>query len=454
MAKSWSGVILADNSSTSHLVTLSAQHNPTTWLGERSALRFLAIVDVHLIPLHLFTGVQYSVATEDAETAQWFRSCLLTPQYEGSATSPPWWESGRPDSPTGILVGVETSQEVEPNQGASVTELLFYASRTVPVTAPPPSPPSSPCALVTGAVRTAEGTFGVYALALSSDLDVTTAGPTPPSSPRSEAPEIEAVFLPQRKLGLAEVIHEPPVRKRRNVSDAFDEAAERRKKARRKGGEGVAAAAAVQAESDMPSLKHRRTISGTTSQSVPLQTRPLSRSPSVASSRPITARAPSEAPKRSALSRVQSISVAGENNSIEDQNKELVSRIVMAGMRLYGLSRSKDRKPRTTMSEPGYAAVASGQLKEETAPEEEYKLVYHQVFKGTCFAFRRRLAVNLLQLHAEAVQDIVDRLLGLYCNDPLTDGLPSVADEFTPGGGRVLQRSQTSLVHSATSQER
>ncbi|KAK4550813.1 hypothetical protein LTR36_000393 [Oleoguttula mirabilis] len=251
--------------------------------------------------------------------------------------------------------------------------------------------------------------------------------------------EIDAVFLPLGNQAHAEVINEPPVRKRKTVNETFDEAAERRKKARRKGGEGVSAAAASKTDGVLPGLKHRRSASGAGTHNVPLQTRPLSRSPSVASSRPTTARAPSEAPKRSSLSRVQSIPCIPEDDSIETKNKDIISRIVMAGMRLYGVSQTKARKSRasSTVASPAIE-VTFEQREAERLKDEEYKLTYHQVFKGTCFAFRGHMSTAPLQPHTEALRETVDRLLAIFCNDPLEAGLPGFADEFTPDGRKAF----------------
>ena len=70
--------------------------------------------------------------------------------------------------------------------------------------------------------------------------------------------------------------------------------------------------------------------------------------------------------------------------------------------------------------------------------DEEYKLIYHQVFKGTCFAFRQHMAGLPLQTHTEALRDSVDKFLTVFCYDPLKAGKPVLADKLTPGGRKAF----------------
>lgn len=395
------------------------------------------MVETSRIPLQLVVGSRYHVTSGSHETEQWFRRYLLASQDGGGGSS--WWQTAKPDSPLGVLVSVEDGDAASKRGGPKITELLFYASRSGRLNQRPPTPPySSPEDDVPCNDHQALDELEVHALALSSELACKHDQPTPPTSPLTKEADIDAVFLPLGIQAPTEIINEPPVRKRKTVNETFDEAAERRKKARRKGGEGVSAAAALKRDGVLPSLKHRRSVSGTGSQVVPLQTRPLSRSPSVASSRPPTARAPSEAAKRSSLSRVQSIPGIPEDGSIEAKNKDLISRIVMAGMRLYGLSQTKSRKSRAGSTAASPALETFEQREGERVKDGEYKLTYHQVFKGTCFAFRRHIASTHLQPHTEALRETVDSLLAIFCNDPLEAGLPGLIDKLTPGGRKAF----------------
>ncbi|KAK5122854.1 hypothetical protein LTR85_003769 [Meristemomyces frigidus] len=443
MSESWTGSILLDEHGLINDITLSTpEQTGQPQIPKGSSLHFLSVVEVARIPLHLATGTHYEVTSGSHDTERWFRRYLLASQDGSDGCSDvPWWQTAKPDSPLGILVSVEHGVVAKKQTAPRITELLFYASHSAASTQRPLTPPhsSSEHGMLDCSCHQVVSGLKVHALALSSDLACRGTEPTPPTSPLAKDAEIEAVFLPLSIQSHAEIINVPPVRKRKTVNETFDEAAERRKKARRKGGEGVSAAAASKTDGVMPSLKHRRSVSGTASQITPVQTRPLSRSPSVASSRPTTARAPLEAPKRSSLSRVQSIPGIPEDDSIETKNKDIISRIVMAGMRLYGLSQTKSRKSRasSTVASPAIE-VTFEQRADERQKDDEYKLVYHQVFKGTCFAFRGHTASVPLQPHTEALRETVDKLLALFCNDPLKAGLPGLADEITPGGRKAF----------------
>ena len=149
--------------------------------------------------------------------------------------------------------------------------------------------------------------------------------------------------------------------------------------------------------------------------------------------------------RRSTLSRVQSLSTLpapqeGSDDAIEAKNKDIISRIVMAGMRLYGLSQSKTRrKPRTSSGAASPALDVDFEEQDaERKQDEEYKLVYHQVFKGVCFSFRSHIAAKALQVHSEALQEAADKLLAMYCTDPLAEGIPGAPDKLTPGGTKAF----------------
>ena len=416
----------------------SPNQQPSIRLPDGASLRFLSIVETSRIPLYLVLSSPCSVSTSDAATECCFRDVLLSSRTADDAEDgSSWWTAARPDSPLGILVAVESSIEPSCLPGPRVTEILFYASRSSKSNSSSLTPPPSSPRHDEPTTDTNEGLgLSVNAVALSSDLlyHAQHAELTPPASPRPEDQRLEAVFLPPPFSAETEVINEPPVRKRKSAADAFDEANERRKKARRKGGEGVAAVAASKSESQVLSLQHRRSTS--TSHAVPLQSRPLSRSPSVSSSRPPTAVAAS---RRSTLSRVQSVAITLEESTIESRNKELISRITMAGMRLYGLVQSKRRKIRASSTAPSPAVnVGFEELEAERKNDETYKLVYHQTFKGTCFAFRATVERESLHFYSEPVRDVVDILLAIFCGDPLAAGLGSSVDKLTPGGRQAF----------------
>ncbi|KAK3069842.1 hypothetical protein LTR53_011502 [Teratosphaeriaceae sp. CCFEE 6253] len=427
MPAHWTGSLLVSDHEVLDGIALHATSPSIECVPEKAALRFLSLVNVSCIPLHLRIGPAYRVTTTVTETESFFSRYLLASHDDAAASR--WWQTAQPDSSLGILAAVEPHQSIHPGIGPRPTEILFYASRHLDVSGP--------------SAAAGEQSICVNAITLSSDLLVPATESTPPGTPvefdGDYDGEIAGVLLPLSVPPKAEIINEPPVRKRKSVTDSFDEAAERRRKARRSGGGGVAAAAAVRNESSMPSLKHRRTASISESQAAPTLAGRTSRSPSLASSRPATAGAPVEAMKRSSLSRVQSISAPPVEETLEDKNKSAISRVVMAGMRLHGFTQSKSRKTRASSATP---ALAANDRAEPDAlgrqSDEEYKLLYHQVFKGMCFAYREHMSKTSLQPHAEALRETVDRLLDVYCNDPLKAGLPSMADERTPGGRKAF----------------
>ncbi|KAI9698010.1 MAG: hypothetical protein M1836_004363 [Candelina mexicana] len=427
-------------------------------LHSNATLTYLALVDPTLIPLYLAAGPCLDVWTDNEETVQWFADQLLSentvlPNSDGAAHEgnkdtkeegvevQPWWESRQAQSDVGILVRVEEKgassglNTIEGNSGPRITEILLYAS-VIPANEDAdgiPTPPSSSAHSSSSAPNT-KPVLRVHALPLSSDLlyhpSVTTNGntatPLTPSHTDTEPlTEGEARFLPPLFPELNPPEAQP--RKRARVATLFDDATERRKKARRKGGEGVAKAmAGVEGDGQGVGIvgtrkgKHDKVVGG---QDLENQQPPLvveaenERAGSVPSGR------------RSTLSRVPSAiaedpSVDKISQTTEARNKDTLSRIIMAGMRIYGLQQRK--KPINT--QPDSAGEA-----------DEYKIIYHQTFKGACFAFRTH--ITKIPLKQETMRDVVDRLLALYCNDPLRSSLGATfgeeKDDKSPFAARV-----------------
>ena len=349
----------------------------------------------------------------------------------------------------GILVAVEAGSKTY-NGTPRITELLLVASKSRPILGQrlPTPPASSPFEVAVDASSPDTQVLQVLALAISSDLLLPANLPSPPISPALEDCEtIPAIFLPQSLQQASEIIHEPPTKRQRTATSSLDQAAARRDAARRAGGGSISAAAAAK-----PDLSHHRISSNT---NTPLQTRPLSRSPSTASSRPGSVRVPNPVEsKPSTLSRVQSLSgipseatpqtTAAANT--ETKNKDTIARVVMAGMRLYGLSQSnrkiRDKQQRLGSASPSIAvddSMTPEALEAERKSDEEYKAVYHQVYKGVCFTFRAHMQTMVLQGYTDALRDAADKLLAIFCNDPLANGLLGVADEkYTPGGRKAF----------------
>ncbi|KAF2250688.1 hypothetical protein BU26DRAFT_591606, partial [Trematosphaeria pertusa] len=402
-------------------------------------LRFLATVDTARIPLYLAAGPSLDVWTTSEATEAWFQSILLgkgSTATDATGNGPPreWWAFARAQSPIGALVKVE--EENANANGPKVTEILFYATIAVPAQAGLPTPPSSSPDLPH--VRSESlPELRVHALPLSFDLlyksSLSHISPLPPALSAAEPSiDVEPQFLPP----LHTTDHRPASPKRKR--DIFDEATLARKKARGKGGEGVAAAAAKAHESQRP-FPHRKSLSIDTKAAPFPDSRPnsangvltrppprqLSRSPSISSDiRPLSRKGTVDGhAKRSALSQVATVPLQPEKPTVETRNKEALSRVVMAAMRMHGLQQRKKNKSRRGSVAPG--GDAADQLSEEAAADElakddEYKLIYYQTYKGAALALRKHIATKPLHTQPDRLRDVVERLLAIFCTDPLT----------------------------------
>lgn len=362
------------------------------------------MVDVARIPLYLAVGPPLDVYSQSDATQEWF-SALLPGGHVPEKDAEPWWQqTSTAQSPIGILI--EIHQGANSTSCPAITEILFYAAIS-DVSANPTSSPTDATTAVT-----------IKALPLSSDLfHKLPAVTTPPLSPQLPVPSdsdplsITGEFLPPLFPDPKEAHHQH-TRKRQSVSSLFDEATERRKRARRKGGEGISAAAASASAKPItarppPPVQHRRSVSDVLdpaksaagSRPGSSEGRPLSRSPSLSGDAIIGRKAATEGGKRSAsgLSRVTSVtegSAAGEaegQQTVESRNKDVISRLVMAGMRMYGLQQRKKTGRKGSMA--GAEEVVTP---EDAAKDEEYKLVYHQAYRGTVFAMVSGLFSQLL----------------------------------------------------------
>lgn len=368
------------------------------------------------------------VYTENSQSGQWFSRVLLPADpatFEPFSTQ----EGLARESSVGFLVDVRDSHVKQSCLGIRITYLLFYVTRD-------DDPTGVYAALGADEQPTSErAAYVVKALPLSSDLlhHFGEAEPTPPPSPTTEPdswrpfeatllqsgfhPNVQATELPASNL------------KRKSAAEVFDEAAERRQKSRRRCGV-IADARALDGDASM-SLHRRSTSQNFT------QDRPLSRSSSVISSRPRTVRAVEV--QRSTLSSVQDPGQRPNNSidttfsSVELRNKAAISRMVMAGMRLFGLSQSKIRKslagPRTPSPIKG-ASIEDSQA--EYKKDEDFKAIYHQTYKGTCFALRSVLDQE--SVRSEQVQSVVDTLLELFCSQSPQGGSFSTCEQDIPLG--------------------
>lgn len=387
-------------------VVLASQNIASSPTIPAGTLRFLSAVETARIPLHLAAGPSLDVWTSSEETQAWFESVLLSqaavPAIASGATSTrQWWTQPRSQSPIGVLVQVET--QAEDSKAPKVSEILFYGTIATSTTKALPTPPSSSPEHEGPAVLPE---LRVYALPLSSDLLYkpsaqldSAASKTSHRADKQEPQFIPSSFTSTRPNG-------SPKRKR----DVFEEAAELRKKAKKKAAEDIAAAAAKAAEFNRPKT-HRRSLSidhkaptpfpdfqsgvGAVSLARPGSrpgSRPLSRSPSITSeTRPLSRMGliDNHASKRSTLSQVATVPLHPEEPTTESRNKEALSRIVMAAMRMQGLQQRKKNRSRRGSEAPGVGSaeqLSAEAAADEAAKDEEYKLIYHQTYKGAALA--------------------------------------------------------------------
>ena len=380
------------------------------------SLRFLSTVDPARIPLYLAAGPSYDVWTTSEASEAWFESILLSQPAPAATTDEngmhEWWTLARAQSPIGILVEVQgqTDALIKPR----ITQVLFYgtiaAAPTVQGLSTPPSSQDAPNARPGSLPE-----LRVHALPLSSDLLYqSTASAVVPPSPTTETTKFEAQYLPP--------LHEPsatpksPKRKR----DLFEEATLARRKAKGRGGEGVAAAAAaahhgesqhpyasrksISADAKAPSLPDSRPSSAHSALPRPAS-RPLSRSPSITSdTRPLSRKDPAEPNgRRSLLSRVDTISSPQpEEPTTESRNKEALSKVVLAAMRMHGLQQRRKGKQRGVSGlEDGQAAADQVAVAEDdVAKDEEYKQIYHQTYRGAALALVRCTVTSIGWLYS------------------------------------------------------
>ena len=349
-------------------------------------------------------------------------------------------------------------EDNEPNtKRPKITEVLFYGTIAAPAPGALPTPPSSsPDYSHASPDPELLPELRVHALPLSSDLLCRQVTATElPASPALSAADpsttIESHFLPPTFTS-----EQPPASPKRK-RDIFDEAAQARKKARSKGGEGISAAAA-KAQESQHSFGHRKSLSIDT-KTLPgpdsrppsahalarPSTRPYSRSPSISSDvRPLSRKgAPESQTKRSTLSQVATVPLQPEEPTTESRNKEALSRVVMAAMRMHGLQQRKKHKSRRNSVAPGVQVeeqLSAEAAAEEIAKDEEYKLIYHQTYKSAVLAFRKHISSKPLHSQPDRLGDVVERLLAIFCTDPLT--IPTeqeaAADATaTPGRGHL-----------------
>ena len=349
----------------------------------------------------------------------------------------PWWERPQHQSDLGILIKVvEGPTEIDSMRLAArgATELLLYAAALgKPKVEGLPTPPRSSSPVPSQHEAHSTTNLGqqlrLYALPISRNV-APAAGSY--SNDISSISTGDAWFLPLQQHP-EKSASGPSSPKRRKLSDVFDNATQQRQKFKGYGGERISRAMSNASDPSIGNSKNvlpqKETVASSLEpgdesvQPANPRRQNVSRSssfaslPSIEPSRPCSRRGSFVPNKRSSLHRVESV-VSGlrspsitieSDNSIEQQNKTSLSRIIMTGMRMYGL---QQRKPH---------AKAPNASAEAPPEDEEYKLIYHQTFKAASLAFRSHFAVR--QIGPDTMREVVDRLLSMFCTDPLSEAI-------------------------------
>lgn len=347
-------------------------HEPTETQDLATAhFQFYSVVDISCIPLALCIGPLLDVNTSTTEANLWFRDVLqshltLKESYEHR------------HHPERLCVGILTG----PVDGlcgkallgtACVSEVLFFAVRAHIGDA--------------GYAKSASLSsdrpvkYQLKAVRLCSDiLDASAASQlTLPTSPSNTAlpgyGQDHGQYLePAWSNHAATLIG---TKKRKTALDAFDDATDRLTSKRREQCRAIRATSPSHLD---PSAQ---------------QTKPLQRSFSASLSQ-VREQTPT-------LFTAQPDSKL--RNETETRNRDTVSRLIMAGMRLYGLSRDSS-------STAGHTQI------DNDGSNDEYKAVYHATLKAVVFAYRKIIAQEPLQSQMAALQATVDQLLLLFCTGP------------------------------------
>ena len=417
--------------------------NPSTpvLISQNAKLQFLSLVEVARIPLYLAAGPSYIVSTTNEATTRWLTKALL--DYEesdiGVASRKPWWTYSGMQSDNGLLLKVETGNEEEHGIQNVVTEILFFAAaaRSSPEL---PIPPASSPAFHAGDLNDGPNQNGksvkVFALPICSNIIGLVNDSMKVSPPTSQdCPSARQAWSLPYTDDQARITRVAP-QKRQSISTLFEDATQKRRKLKRRGGESIS--------QTMAGIDRPPSQLGVGENQAPPQPRrndlrrkSLSQASSVT---PVYGPEPSRPPSRSgllangkrpSLHRIESVNILHNSptlpdahGSYEQQNRAAMTKVLMAAMRLHGIQQKK--RPQSESQPPNQVTSHTTKTNIASEVEDEYKLVYHQTFKAAVFTFRKHLNAHLIS--QETMRDVVDRLLVMFCTDPMTG-------EHTPDGG-------------------
>ena len=428
-------------------------------LGQHTSLSFLAIVENASIPLYLAAGPSLDVWTGDECTEQWLHECLFGGlKDDHTDQSIPWRD--------GILLGVHQCDDIEEGPTPAITEVLLYASAASSTSQDvhaPPTPPASSSPGPDGQELETSLDIRIYALPLSSRIYSTLEQAPSVLQVDPDPSDQDFYYLPSPTEAIPHHEDEDHISEgylnaiRPKIDSLFEDARQKRRLHKKRGGERMAMA--------MAAMDHRMSLPAVSSSSsdlppdildpnqpqknkVPTARSRLSRAsttgcinlpPSTDPStpRPQTSYCPTSSKcLRSSLYRAGNIhppsldtrsseTPEDSNNAIEQQNKTSLSRIIMAGMGMYGFQQPRKK----SMSALDMQSQLSGNTGAAPTEQDEYKAVYHQTFKAAAFTFRNCWTIR--SISQEVMRDTVDVFLARFCGDSFT------AEGF---GGGVLDK--------------
>lgn len=396
-----------------------------TVIPSNATLRFLSNVRVPSIPLYLPIGPPLEVSTDNADTAAWLSDRLdvegnRVPEALTNGSSERWWSDASRQLNIGVLLGVEGLHSER-----KVTEILLYAEvdrqQEAPLTSKciPPSTQgedASPCDSSVPQI-----VVKVCALPLCSNS-------LKHAQEASESLTASADLTVPRFLQDGQATN-ASIQKRQKISDLFDDATQQRRKLKSRGGEGI-----LKAVSNTDSIVSQQGSAHVWSQgnaiSRPADARKqLSKlsdavlSPKAIETTPVSRRGhvhdkqPTLLHVESTLSPRQVSIPSDSDSACTLQNRAALTKMIMAGMRLHGLQQRKKKlstSGKTISSHHDTPVLGTDSLNDG---EDEYKLIYHQTFKAAMFTFRAHISERIIG--ENNMRDVVDRLLLLFCTEPI-----------------------------------
>ena len=371
-----------------------------------------------------------------------------TPPQQGD-----WWNRLPIQSSSGYLLKIEDIDSHCTSGRPKLTELLLYAitlghgDERGRLPTPPPSSPLPDNDLNNEARATADATPTIVfrALPICSFLPELVGIHAFQSSKDGQ---MKPSFIDSGSVGPAVEVGGG---KRRALTSVFENASRQRKKLKSKGGETVGimfadksknlAEKVQKSNDDARKLNNQESLNQMVHN--PKKSR-LARSFSVSSAQHESAlrqairpslslsKSSSQLKKGSSVASVLNSPIPiGTTSEIEQQNKLSLSRVVLAGMRIYGLQQRK-KANEGIMSLPEHNSRLRPGDDEEV---EEYKQVYHQTLKAALFAFRRETGIRLIS--PDESRETIDQLLAIFCTDRMSP--QPTARSLNPSFGRDVK---------------